>query len=186
MSNSQLHLFCNKLHTFLVLPASVLIDRLPQLEQYLSRQGLAKVGWGDYQYYGAEYQPLWLAAKALLIPTSAVVSLQSLDNLTEGIDEGTTVYPIDTNQSLVHAVVEFISRYFDTDTEGQLSLVRQKSCGTGFFKARGTYLIFNTCNHWTAYGRRRAGLKIVPQFNFSSAQVQRSVTRNGYLPITVK
>lgn len=186
MSNAELHLFCSKLHTFLVVPAPLLIDRIPHLERYLSPNGLAKVGWGDYQYYGAEYQTLWLAARALLVPTSAVVSLQSLDNLTEGIDESTTVYPIDANQSLVRAVAEFISRYFDKDTEGQLSLVRQKSCGTGFFKARGTYLIFNTCNHWTSYGLRRAGLKIVPQFNFSSAQVQRTVVRNGYLPITVK
>ena len=185
MSNSQLHLFCNKLHTFLVLPASVLIDRLPQLEQYLSPNELAKVGWGDYQYYGAEYQPLWLATKALLVPTSAVISLQNLGHLKEGIDEATTVYPIDINQSLLHVVAEFISRYFDRDTEDQLSLVRQKSCGTRFFKSRSTYLIFNTCNHWTSYGLRRAGLKIVPQLNFSSAQVQRSVIRNGYRPITI-
>ena len=186
MSNTELHLFCNKLHPFLVLPGSLLISRLPQLEQYLSPNGLAKVGWGDYQYYGAEYQPLWLAARALLVPTSAVISLQNLDNLQAGIDEATTVYRIDTPQPLLLSVAQFICHYFAVNGENKLNLIRQKDCGTSFFKARGIYLFFNSCNHWTSYGLQRAGLRLVPQFNFSSAQVQRSVIKNGYPPITIE
>ena len=184
MSNSALYLVCNKLHTFLILPAPLLIQRLPQLEPYLSNHEFAKVAWGDYQYYGASKQPWWLAAKALLTPTASVLSLQSLETAENGINKGETAYPMAINPSFLDAVAQFICSCFRITAEGQLTLVRHNPCGTHFFQSKGTYILCNTCNHWTSYALREAGISIKPMFNITSAQVQRSMVKNGFLAST--
>lgn len=186
MSNTVLYLVCNKLHTFLILPANRLIEKLPQLEPYISNDGFAKVAWGDFQYYGAETQPWWLAAKALLIPTASVISVQSLATVEKGINSDETTYPINVNSSLLGAVAQFICNSFAVTANDQLNLVRHKPCGTLFFKSQGTYLLCNTCNHWTSFALREAGVSIQPRFNMTSAQLQRSMLKKGYQTTAVK
>ncbi len=185
MSHSELYLFCNRLHTFLVLPARILIDKLPQLKQCMTADGFAKVAWGDYQYYGAEHQPWWLGAKALLLPTASVLSVRHLEYLKEGLETGETAYRIKSTRSVINSVAQFICEHFEINAQNQLKKVRQSPCGTQFYQSRGTYLLCNTCNHWTAYGLREAGLTIKPQLSFSSAQVQRCTVRNGHPSITL-
>jgi len=186
MARPIFYLVCNKLHTYLILPASNLIDKLPQLEPYLSADGFAKVAWGDYHYYGAKSQPWWLAAKALLTPTASVLSVQTLSTADKGINNSETAYPIPMNSSLLSAVAQFICNCFEITAEDQLNWVRQNPCGTHFFKSQGTYLMCNTCNNWTSYALREAGITIKPWFNMTSAQVQRSMLRNGYPPIAIE
>ena len=183
MTSSELHFIRDGVHTFLVLPASTLINKLPQLEQYLAPDSLAEVGWGDYHYYGADYQSLWLALKALLTPTASVVSLRSLNNLQEGLQGSATLYRINTGQALMDSTAHYVSRYFSVNSCGQLNMLRQMTGGTQFFESRGTYLLFNTCNNWTSYGLQQAGLNMRPRLNLLAGQVERSLRRNGYLPI---
>ena len=184
MANSELHLIRDGVHTFLVLPASALIGKLPQLEPYLAPDSLAEVGWGDYHYYGADYQPLWLALKALFMPTASVLSLRSLNNLREGLHDSAKLYRINIGHGLMNSVAQYVSGYFDVDNCGELNILRQIKSGTQFFKSRGTYLLFNSCNHWTSRGLREAGLTMRPQLNFLAGQVERSLKKNGYLPIS--
>ena len=77
----------------------------------------------------------------------------------------------------------FVSRYFKLDKSNQLTKVRSRANGEQFFKSRGVYTIANTCNNWTSYGLRTAGLNLNPVFNIFPSQVERSVRKNGYLPL---
>jgi hypothetical protein len=62
-----------------------------------------------------------------------------------------------------------------------LTVVRKKATGELFFSASGTYSILNTCNNWTAYALKEAGLKISPKWTIGPDQVERKVRKNGYL-----
>ena len=81
MAVSELHFIRDGIHTHLALPAAKLLALVPQLNEYFSGCKWIRVGWGDYRYYGAEHQPLWLGLRALLLPTSSVVGLLETDDL---------------------------------------------------------------------------------------------------------
>jgi hypothetical protein len=182
MADPVLHFIRDGIHTHLALPAEVLIKAVPQLGPYFSDCLWIRVGWGDYRYYGAEHQPLWLGLRALFLPTGAVVGLLGSNDLREALSPSATVYSISLNGPLMDSVALFISCHFKLDGGNQLTKVRDRHCGTQFFKSRGIYLFLNTCNNWTAYGLSQAGLRLLPMFNFLPGQVERNVRKNGYLP----
>ena len=182
MSDSQIHFFREGIHTHLVLPASLLLDYIPALEDPLKNCPWARIGWGDFQYYGASQQTLLSAARALLLPSTAVISVLGVKSIHEQVSTTNRVYSINSNQVIVDALAQFIANYFKQDPQGQLTQVRGKPSGEVFFKARGIYMFINTCNNWTSRGLRIAGLRCQPLLNFFSGQVEKSVRRNGYLP----
>jgi len=162
-----------------------LVNRLPQLEKLIKSEGLIKVGWGDYHYYGADHQPLWLAAKALLTPTASVISIQQLDSIHHAGSDANAIYSVDISDSIMRSIIGFIGWHFSLDSTGQPSLVRKNPCGTQFFKSRGTYSLLNTCNNWTSHGLKIAGLPVRPKLCILSRQVERFMRKHGYQAIKV-
>ena len=181
----RLHLIFEGIHTYLALPSASLVDRIPQLNKTVRLGNVIKVGWGDYHYYGADHQSLWLAARALLTPTASVISIQQLDSIRDADRDANSIYAIDISGSILNSIVQFISGHFNLDNSGQLNLVRQKSCGTQFFKSRGTYSLLNTCNNWTSRGLKIAGLPVRPQLCMLSGQIERFMRKHGYQSIKV-
>jgi uncharacterized protein (TIGR02117 family) len=183
MSDYQIHFFRDGIHTHLVRPASVLLKYIPALQQQLQDCPWARIGWGDFQYYGSSQQTLLSAARALLLPSTAVISVLGVNSIREEITETNRIYSIDSNQLIIEAVAQFITSYFKKNSQGEPTAVREKPSGETFFKARGIYMLTNTCNNWTSRGLRIAGLRCLPLLNFFPGQVEKSVRRNGYLPL---
>jgi hypothetical protein len=111
-----------------------------------------------------------------------VVGLLGTNDLREALSESATLYNLPVSAALIDAVALFVRRYFDFDENQQPIKVRDRYCGTQFFKSQGTYLMLNTCNNWTSQGLKLAGLNLQPMFNFFPGQVERSVRKNGYSP----
>ena len=184
MSNKQIYFFRDDIHTHLVLPSAVVLKYVPALASQLDGYPWIRFGWGDRNYYGASVQTNLSALRALFIPSGAVIAVMGIQSIRQQISETNRVYSIDCPEQLVEALAKFIGNYFVLCPDGQLTLVRDKPDGELFFKARGIYLISNTCNNWTSRGLRIAGLRCLPLINFLPGQVERSVRRNGYLPLT--
>lgn len=183
MSDSLLHFIRTGIHTHLVLPAPSLCALVPQLKSYFADCKWVRIGWGDYHYYGNEQQTKLMGLRALLLPTASVVALLGIDDLHRDLADDAVLYSISINDSLMESLALFVSRYFTLDKSNQLTKVRERSNGELFFKSRGVYTIANTCNNWTSYGLRTAGLNLNPLFNIFPGQVERSVRKNGYLPL---
>jgi uncharacterized protein (TIGR02117 family) len=183
MTDSQIHFFRDGIHTHLVLPAGLLLKYIPGLKQQLQDSPWARIGWGDFQYYGASQQTLLSAARALLLPSTAVIAVLGVSSIRDQVSATNRVYSINSNQVIEDALAQFIAGYFKQGSRGQLTQVREKSSGEVFFKARGIYMFINTCNNWTSRGLRIAGLRCLPRLNFLPGQVEQSVRRNGYLPL---
>ncbi|MGB0450473.1 MAG: DUF2459 domain-containing protein, partial [Porticoccaceae bacterium] len=167
----------------LVLPASILLQNIPALQEQLQDCRWARIGWGDFQYYGSPQQTFLSAMRALLLPSAAVIAVLGINSIREQKSETNRIYSIDSNQEITEALGQFIADYFKPDNQGQLTQVREKPGGEVFYKARGIYMLINTCNNWTSRGLRIAGLRCRPLFNFFPGQVEQSVLRNGYLPL---
>jgi len=183
MSNSQLYFSRDGIHTHLVVPSVILLRALPELAEQLQDAEWARIGWGDYRYYGSAQQTLFLGLRALLLPTRATIAVLGIADIDQHRSATSRTYSIDTNLGVIDAVVAFISRHFKVDRSNQLVKVRARDSGEIFFQSRGIYMCINTCNNWTSRGLKIAGLRCLPLFNFLPGQVERSVRRNGYLPL---
>ncbi|UVW36273.1 DUF2459 domain-containing protein [SAR92 clade bacterium H455] len=183
MSDPQLYFFRDGIHTHLVVPSAALLRVLPELAEQLQDTEWARIGWGDYRYYGSAQQTLLLGLRALLLPTRATIAVLGIADINKHRSATSRTYRIDTNLGVIDAVVAFISRHFKVDRSNQLVKVRARDSGEIFFQSRGIYMCINTCNNWTSRGLRIAGLRCLPRFNFLPGQVERSVRRNGYLPL---
>jgi uncharacterized protein (TIGR02117 family) len=183
MPNSQLYFFRDGIHTHLVVPSAALLRALPELTEQLQDAQWARIGWGDYLYYGAAQQSLMLGLRALLLPTRATIAVLGIADLDKYRSANGRAYSIKTGQGVLDAVVAFISRHFKVDRRNQLIRVRARDNGEIFFQSRGIYMCINTCNNWTSRGLKIAGLRCLPLLNFLPGQVERSVLRNGYLPM---
>ncbi len=182
MSNSQIHFFREGIHTHLVLPANILLGYIPELKEQLQDSPWARIGWGDFQYYGSSKQTLFAALRALLLPTAAVIAVLKINNIEDQVTSSNRVYSIDCNPKVIDSLARFVSGYFYHSPQGLPPPVREKSNGEVFFKSHGTYLFINTCNNWTSRGLRIAGLRCLPLLHFLPGQVEQAVLRNGYLP----
>ena len=171
------------IHSHLVLPAPRLCALVPQLTNYLTNYKWVRIGWGDYRYYGNAQQTKLMGLHALFLPTSSVVALLGIDDILEGLTENAVAYEISIDDMSVSSVALFVSRYVSLDQSNKITKVRERSNGELFFKSDGIYTILNTCNNWTSFGLRAAGLRLNPHFNILPGQVERSVRKNGYLPI---
>tara|TARA_B110000046_G_C13018775_1_gene410084 strand:+ start:1445 stop:2002 length:558 start_codon:yes stop_codon:yes gene_type:complete len=182
MSDSPIYFIRTGIHTHLVLPAPQLCALVPQLTNYFADHKWVRIGWGDYQYYGNEQQTKLMGLRALFLPTSSVLALLGIDDLQKELTKDAVLYGICIDDPLLASVALFVSRYVRLDPSNQITKVRERSNGELFFKSRGVYTILNTCNNWTSFGLRTAGLRLNPLLNIFSGQVERSVRKNGYLP----
>jgi len=183
MSDSKLHFSRDGIHTHLVLPSELLLLYVPDLKRYLEPYAWARVGWGDYAYYGAAHQPLRLALRALLVPTAAVIAVRGLANFGERMSQQQRTYSLNISLQQVDAAARYVASHFAYNAHNQLTHVREKPCGEVFFASTGTYLMFNTCNNWTSRGLKAAGMRCWPLFSFLPSQVEKSVLNNGYTAI---
>ena len=183
MPDSPLHFIRTGIHTHMVLPAPSLCALVPQLNAYFGNYKWLRIGWGDYHYYGNERQTKLMGLRALLLPTSSVIALLGIDDLQKDLAENAVLYSIAINDTLMASLALFVSHYLKFDSSNQLTRVRERANGEQFFKSRGIYTIANTCNNWTSYGLRTAGLNLNPLLYIFPGQVERSVRKNGYLPL---
>ena len=183
MMPSQFYFFREGIHTHLVLPSELLLSVLPELAQQLQGAAWARIGWGDYRYYGAPDQTLLLGLRALLLPTRSVIAVLGIDSIESQASSTRSIYNIPDNHGLLQSVVEFVRRHFAVDRDNQIVQVRNKPCGEVFYRSRGVYMCINTCNNWTSRGLKTGGLRCLPIINFFPGQVEQSVRRNGYQPL---
>jgi hypothetical protein len=126
-----------------------------------------EVGWGDDDGYR---KPLTsgIAMKALMGDRKTVL-------LAEGFRESParkyrdakfTVLAVDLSKAGFTRLCDHIQQTYALDESG--APVR---LGAGWYRARGTYSAFNTCNTWVAAGLHKAGCPISPALCLTSGQL---------------
>lgn len=117
-----------------------------------------EVGWGDDDGYRKPLTP-GIAMKALMGSKRTVLLA---DGFSEAIrtryeDPKFTVLAVDLSDAGLARLCDHIQATYAANQEGQ-----PVRLGDGWYRARGTYSAFNTCNTWIALGLEKAGCPINP------------------------
>jgi hypothetical protein len=126
-----------------------------------------EIGWGDDDGYR---KPLTcaIAIKALLGDRQTVLLA---DGFSQSVarkygDPKFTVLAVGLSAAGLAELCDHIQQTYALDEGGQPIRL-----GDGWYRARGTYSAFNTCNTWVAAGLRKAGCPISPALCLTSGQL---------------
>ncbi len=173
-------------HTGFVVHASEIQKEIPELKQRFGNAPYIEFGWGDNEFYQAEEITSGIALKAIFLPTDSVVHAVALTLRADKYFKHSEVEKFCLEDSQLKSLVEFISNSFYRDESGDILKMNHGIYGDSqFYKAKGDFHIFNTCNKWTAKGLESAGIKISTTFKLTASSVmnylsmERSSGRNN-------
>jgi hypothetical protein len=130
-----------------------------------------EVGWGDDDGYR---KPLTsgIAMKALMGDARTVLLADGFSQppTAKYGDPKFTVLAVELSEPGLTRLCDHIQQTYAVNEKGEPIRL-----GDGWYRARGTYSAFNTCNTWVASGLRKAGCPIDPTFCLTSGQLLRRV-----------
>lgn len=126
-----------------------------------------EVGWGDDDGYRKPLTP-GIALKALMGDRKTVLLADGFRELParKYADPKFTVLAVDLSQPGFMRLCDHIQQTYALDRSGE-----PLRLGAGWYRARGTYSAFNTCNTWVAAGLQKAGCPISSTFCLTSGQL---------------
>ena len=141
---------------------------------YAGRKYL-EVGWGDDDGYR---KPLTsgIAMKALMGDPQTVLLADgfSLPIAVKYGDAKFTVLAVEVSEAGMIRLCDHIQQTYALNEKGEPIRL-----GEGWYRARGIYSAFNTCNTWVAAGLRKAGCPIDPTLCLTPGQLLGRVRRFG-------
>lgn len=127
-----------------------------------SEFGLIDIGWGDEEFYQYPGFDSGLAVKALFYATPSALRIEGVNlkkeeyfNLSEIVIE-----LVVTDEQFIKICTYINETFYKNDYGGVEILSRKADEKIIFYKAVGSYHLFNTCNTWLANGIRQAGIEI--------------------------
>lgn len=139
-----------------------------------------EVGWGDEDFYQAPKVTLGLVLKAAFQSTSSVLHVTGFTLPVPLYFPDSDILEIPLSQAGFERLCTFIHATYKREaTPHALPLGRGLYGTSRFYRANGTYHLFNTCNNWTAKALKAAGCPIVPWQAMTAENVMRQASRFG-------
>lgn len=139
----------------------LLAEKIPAAAS-LKEYQFVDIGWGDEEFYQTPGIDYYLAAKAVLIPTSSAVRIAGYKfdlELIKTMSDYLVEFKVGRKEYL--KLLNFIDDSFEKNETEELFLLSESSNGRiKFFASHRYYHLFNTCNTWIAEGLNRAGLNV--------------------------
>lgn len=121
------------------------------------------IGWGDSEFYQSpERFDLYLATKAILIPTPSVVRIQGYNRGIEDIiEQRDFTFEILLDSLKFESLSQFINNSFKKDSLQQNIISSERFSGViKFYHSPHKYYFANTCNTWVAEALEFSGYNI--------------------------
>ena len=181
-SKNEVYVVNHGWHTGFVVPASEIQQEIPELKERFGNAPYIEFGWGDSEFYQAEEITAGVTLKAIFIPSNSVVHAVAVTRKADKYFEHSEVKKFCLRDSELKSLVYFISNTFYRDESGKILKLNHGIYGDSqFYKAKGDFHIFNTCNKWTAKGLESAGMKISTTFKLTAGSIMNYLSREGSL-----
>ncbi|MGB6019766.1 MAG: DUF2459 domain-containing protein [Sulfurimonadaceae bacterium] len=147
-------------HTGIVLPRKDADPYMHSFNDFKSARYL-EIGWGDAAYYQAKEITLWLSIRAAFWPTDSVLHVVALQ--TDPLEHfyNREVVALELSKTGFIRLVEFIDNSFALDEKREIIRLGSGLYGRSrFYRAEGTFYLFNNCNDWSADAIRSSGFPI--------------------------
>ena len=179
-AENEVYLVNHGWHTGFVVPASVIKHVIPELKNRFGNAPYIEFGWGDNEFYQAEEITSGITLKAIFLPTDSVVHAVAVTRKADKYFKHSEVEKFCLEDPEFKSLVKFISSSFYRDESGNILKLNHGIYGDSqFYKAKGNFHIFNTCNKWTAKGLESAGMKISTTFKLTSGSIMNYLSREG-------
>lgn len=159
-------------HTGIVVPASVLGDKLDMITAYFDTSSYFELGWGDAGFYQAEQITPELAVKALLWPSDSVMHVVAMPTDPQTYFPQSEVIGLKLSTQAMEKLTAFIATTFAYSVNDRLIKMRPGLYGQSwFFVGAGSYHGLYTCNSWTADVLLSAGVPVDDWMTLTAASV---------------
>jgi uncharacterized protein (TIGR02117 family) len=134
---------------------------LPEIKFFQGAE-LIDIGWGDEAFYQHPDFDWDLAYQALFTSTPSTLRVEGIYiGLQQYFDLSEIVVELKINNEQFNILLKYISStVWRDENQSHKILSTQYLNRVYFFKAKGSYHLFNTCNTWLARGLKQSGLEI--------------------------
>ena len=165
-------------HTGIVIPRKDAEPYMHSFDDFKNARYL-EIGWGDAAYYQAKEITLWLSMRAAFWPTDSVLHVVALQNDPSVHYSESEVVVLELSKKGFIRLVEFIDNSFALDENREIIRLGSGLYGTSrFYRAEGTFYLFNNCNDWSADAIRASGFPISTFYVFKADNVMYQLRRN--------
>ncbi|WP_373001532.1 DUF2459 domain-containing protein [Sulfurimonas sp.] len=175
--NKTIYVVNDRWHTGIIVfkkdldPYIRLFDDIPN-RKYL------EIGWGDEVYYRAKEKTLWMGFRALFLPTGSIIHVASFQQDPASYFSNSELIKLKLSEQGFIRLAEFISKSFALNEKKELVRLGKGIYGTSrFYRANGTFHIFNNCNTWSADAIYSSGFPI-SRYTFSAESLLEQVKKN--------
>ncbi|NWG29297.1 MAG: DUF2459 domain-containing protein [Ignavibacteriaceae bacterium] len=134
---------------------------LPEIK-YFRNAEMVDIGWGDEAFYQHPDFDWDLAYHALFHPTPSTLRVEGIYiTKQQYFDISEIVIQLKINDEQLTILLNYIADTIWRDENGSYEILSTQYLNrVYFFKANGSYHLFNTCNTWLARGLKKAGFEI--------------------------
>jgi len=169
--NKTVYIVNHGLHTGIVLPKKDADPYMHSFDDFKSARYL-EIGWGDETYYQTREKTLWMSIRALFWPTDSVLHVAALQTDPITYFSNNEVVQLKLSKTGFISLVEFIDTSFALDEKKQIINLGSGRYGTSrFYRAEGTFHLFNNCNTWSAGAIRSSGFPISTFYVFTAGNI---------------
>lgn len=158
-------------HTSIVVPGKEAAPYIRASDDFEGARYL-EIGWGDEAYYQARKTTSGMGLKAVFWPTDSVLHVVALDRDPALYFPDADVVAIRLSERGFRKLAGFIDESFAEDEKGGVIRLGSGLYGRSrFYRAQGTFYLFNNCNRWSADAIRSSGFPISTFYVITAAHV---------------
>lgn len=175
-------------HTGLMIPVNEFtIEHIPIIKNFNTYQ-FVDIGWGDEDFYQAPDFDLYLAAKAILVPSPSVIRIDGYIFPIERIIQWRDfAVQFKMTKEMFLNMAAFINSSFEYDSDNNvIGLNTESSNSTIFYKSIHKYHLLRTCNTWAAESFKAAGFDVDTFGLITAEQLFSKLGRHGMILKEIK
>ena len=178
--NKTVYIVNHGLHTGIALSQKDAAPYMHSFDDFKSARYL-EIGWGDKTYYQTDPNTLWMGIRALFWPTDSVLHVAALQTDPVKYFHNNKVVRLKLSKTGFIKLVEYIDSSFALNDKKQIIKLGSGLYGTSrFYRAKGTFYLFNNCNTWSARAINSSGLPINSCCLFTSGNIMYQLKQNEH------
>ena len=166
-------------HVGIVVDQDEMTPRVPLLDEHFSGAEHLEIGWGDARFYQAAEPSTGLALRAALWPTDSVMHVVGFSGDPARYFPASELVSVCVNRPAFKRMLDFIGDNFERRPDGKAIPLGPGLYGTSrFYRAKGSFHLFNTCNTWAARAVAATGLPVSTRI-ITAGELVSQLRRNG-------
>ena len=162
-------------HTALAVESKALLEQLGLQDSFYSKFKYIEIGRGDAGFYQQEEILVSTTLKALFLSTPAIMYLRAYNKSPMKRYQPVNRVEIRLSRVALGKLHKAIVDSFALEENSAVEMSKGPDEYGRYFKARGTYHLFYTCNNWTAETMQMADYPINHRWSFFAGSVMRQI-----------